>query len=172
MSKLELRKETRLETAPMQEISATLDFKLAETSPEGVADYIGLSLQNIGDRLDRIKDAETQIKLLKKELVAQQDIIKIGSAKWLSDSGIDKLQGIYVSSVSVSPSNYKNELKIHNEESIINQGYFKTVVDKTAVKNAILDGAKVDGAEIEVIYEENKIRVNSRKKVIDENKRD
>ena len=172
MSKIELRKETRLETAPMHEIEATLDFKLAETSPEGVADYIGLTLQNIDDRLARIKEAEAQIKSLKSELVAQQETIKVGSAKWLAESGIDKLQGIYVSSISISSSKPKNELKVINEESLINQGYFKTVLDKTAVKNAILDGVEIEGAEIEIIYEEDKIRVNSRKKATNEDKRD
>ena len=165
MSKLELRKETRLETAPLHEISAVLDFKLNETSPEGVADYIGLTLQNIDDRLERIKDAELQLKSLKLELTSQIENIKIGSANWLSESGIDKLSGLYVSSVSILKSKPKEEVKVLNEESLINQGYFKTVLDKTAVKNAILDGATIEGAEIEIIYMEDKIRVNERRKI-------
>lgn len=166
MSKIEVRKETRLETAPLHEISATLDYKLKETSPEGVADYIGLSIQNIDDRLLRIKEAESQIKALKSELTSQIEVIKIGSAKWLNECGIDKLQGIYVSSVSVSSSKPKETLKVVNEESLINQGYFKTSLDSTAVKNAIKDGASVDGATIEVLHCEDKIRVNTRKKDI------
>ena len=79
---------------------------------------------------------------------------------------------ISVSSISISSSKPKNELKVINEESLINQGYFKTVLDKTAVKNAILDGVEIEGAEITIIYEEDKIRVNSRKKATNEDKRD
>jgi len=162
--KIELRKETRLETAPLQEVGAILDYKLSETSPEGVADYIGLSLQNIDDRLTRIKEAEAQIKSLKAELASQMESIKIGSAKWLKEAGIDKLQGMYVSSVSVSKSKPKEDVKIVNEESLINQGYFKTSVDKTAVKNAILSSVNVDGASIEVTHIEDKVRINKREK--------
>lgn len=162
--KIKQRKETRLETAPMQEISAILDYKLQETSPEGVADYIGLTLQNIDDRLQRAKEAELQIKALKAELTSQAETIKIGSAKWLAESGIDKLQGVYVSSVSISSSDPKETLKVLNEESLINQGYFKTSVDTTAVKNAIKDGVEVEGAVIEVEHREDSLRVNKRKK--------
>lgn len=164
MSKIEKRIETRLETAPIHEVGAVLDMKLGETSPEGVADYIGLSVQNLDDRLLRIKEAEAQIKSLKSELTSQIETIKIGSAKWLEESGIDKLQGMYVSSVSVSKSKPKEDVKIINEESLINQGYFKTSVDKTAVKNAIINGVDVDGATIEVTHIENKVRINKRKK--------
>lgn len=163
MSKLELRKETRLESAPLQEVGAILDHKLEATNAEGVADYIGLSLQNIDDRIARIKEAEAQIKALKAELTSQSETIKIGSAKWLSESGIDKLNGMYVSSVSVSKAKPKEDLKVINEESLINQGFFKTVVDKTAAKQAILDGTEVDGAVIEVTHIEDKVRINMRK---------
>lgn len=163
MSKLELRKETRLESSPLHEVGAVLDFKLESTNSEGVADYIGLSIQNITDRLTRIKEAETQIKSLKSELTEQIDIIKLGSAKWLKECGIDKLNGMYVSSVSVSKAKPKEDLKVINEESLINQGFFKTVVDKTAAKQAILDGTEVDGAVIEVTHIEDKVRINMRK---------
>jgi len=165
MSKLEIRKETRLETAPLHEVGAALDFKLESTSSEVVADYIGLSLQNLDDRLLRIKEAETQIKILKSELIHQQEIIKIGSAKWITECGIDKLNGLYVSSVSINKSKPKDELKVINEDSLIAQGFFKTVVDKTAAKQAIKDGLDVDGAEIEITHSEDTIRVNKRKQV-------
>jgi len=164
--KIEQRKETRLETAPLQEISVTLDYKLQETSPERTADYIALTVQNLDDRLERIKEAETQIKSLKSDIVSQIETIKIGSSKWLSESGIDKLQGLYVSSVSVSSSKPKEDLVVHNEESLINQGYFKTTLDVTAVKNAIKDGVIVDGAEIEVTHKEDSLRINKRTKKV------
>jgi len=171
MSKIEQRRETRLETAPIHEVGAILDFKLGETSPEGVADYIGLSLQNLDDRLMRIKEAEANIKSLKAELTSQAETIKIGSAKWLAESGIDKLQGMAVSSVSISKSKPKEELIVTNEESLINQGFFKTTLDKTAVKNAIMNDIVVEGACVEITHTEDKIRVNRRKN-LHENKRD
>jgi len=166
MRKLDLKKETRLESAPFQEVEAILDHKLEDVGAEGVADYIGISLQNLGDRLERIKEAEAHLKSLKSELNEQVDTIKVGSAKWLQDAGIDKLSGLYVSSISVSKSKPKEDLKIINEDELINQGYFKTTVDKTAVKRAILDDVKVDGASIEITHVEDKVRVNMRKKEI------
>lgn len=164
MSKIETRKETRLETAPIHEIGAVLDFKLQSASPEIVADYIALSIQNLDDKLTRIKEAESQMKSLKSEIALQIETIKNGSAKWLHECGINKLQGIYVSSISISSTKPKETLKVINEDSLINQGYFKTTVDLTAVKNAIKDGVNVEGAEIEVIHCEDSLRVNQRKK--------
>ena len=165
--KIELARETRLEIAPIQEVKAILDARLETTSPESVADYIALSVQNLDDRLTKIKDAENQIKALKVEIVNQISTIKHGSAEWLSSAGIDKLNGLYISSISISAPKPKEELKIVNEDALINAGYFKTTLDKTAVKNAIKDGVEIEGATIEITHEPEGLRINKRTKKLE-----
>ena len=164
MSKLMKRYETKLETANASEIVAILDMKLNATSPERVADYISFGLDNLKSVEERIDDAIANLKQVKEDAKSQADIIKIGVAKWLNESGVEKLLGDIVSSVKVKQPPLKIELKVTNEEALINAGYFKTVLDKTAVKKAIQNGVDVEGANIETTHLEDSITVYRRKK--------
>lgn len=155
--------QTKLETAPVHEIGAILDIKVGQVGANGTADYIGLAIENIDTSIARIDDAIKELQSIKKDMKSQQETIKIGASKWLSDNGIEKLQGDRISSVSVSSKKENIELIVTNEEACINAGHFKTVIDKTSLKNALLDGANIDGAELEVTYSEDTLRVNKRK---------
>ena len=155
--------ETRLEYSNIENINVILDAKLEATSPQRVVDYISLSLDNINSNIERMKEAKKELDSLIKAQGTQKEIIKNGCAGWLSDAGVKKLDGDIVSSVSIYSPKPKETLKVINEESLINQGYFKTVVDKTAVKNAILDGVTVDGAEIEILHDSDTLKVNKRR---------
>jgi len=156
--------KTRLEDAESAEnIIAILDAKLEVTSPQGVADYMALSIDNLDSSIERMKDAKKELDFLIKMHEKQKEIVKVGSAIWLTNAGIDKLDGDIVSSVSIYSPKPKETLKITNQEALINQGYFKTIVDKTAAKNAIKDGVKVDGAEIEVVHDSDTLKVNKRR---------
>lgn len=163
MAKIQNRYETKLETADSTNIIAILDAKLEATSPNGVVDYVSFAVDNIDAQVHRMKSAIAELQGLCKLAEAQKDLIKVGSALWLEQSGIDKLNGDIVSSMSIYTPKAKDILIIHNEEALINQGYFKTVVDKTAVKQAILNGVDVDGAEIEVVHECDTLKINKRR---------
>lgn len=158
-----IQKSTRLETATIEEVEAILDHKLDEVGAHGVADYSALSIDNINNRIDEIKRAESDLKALKSALGEQVSIIKIGVSSWLSETGIDKLQGNIVSSISINKSKPTETLIIDNEDAVINQGHFKTIIDKTLVRNLILNGIDVEGAQIEIIHNEDSLRINRRK---------
>jgi len=162
MSKIMNSYETKLQTADVSEISAILDAKLEATSPNGVADYVGLAIDNIKVQIERIKQAEKELKAIRAQAEQQLDLVGEGVAEWLADAGIDKLNGDYVSSISISSRKEKEELSIINEESLINRGYFKTVLDKTAVKNAVKNGIITDDASISITHLPDTTRVNKR----------
>ena len=65
--------------------------------------------------------------------------------------------------ITVTEKATSKELIISDEESLINSGYFIMTIDKTAVKNALIDGIKLDGARLEITHNEDSIRVNKRK---------
>ena len=158
-----IQKSTRLETATIEEVEAILDHKLQEVGAHGVADYSALAIDSLNNRIDEIKRAENDLKALKSALGEQVATIKVGVSSWLSETGLDKLQGNIVSSISINKSKPTETLIIDDEETVINQGHFKTVIDKTLVKNLILNGIEVEGAHIEVTHNEDSLRINRRK---------
>jgi hypothetical protein len=152
--KLAKKYTTRLEATEAKDIVAVLEAKLEATSPERVVDYVALAVDNLEAQIARMKEAEEELKYLKADAQLQIDTIKTGTALWLTESGVDKLDGDIVSSMKITQPKAKEELVITTDsDSLINQGYFKTSLDKTAIKNAILDGVEVDGASIEVTHQ-------------------
>ena len=156
--------QTRLETSSIDEVQAVLDRKVGEVGANGTADYVYRAISNIDDGVKRIDEAIEELQEIKKDMKSQQEVIKIGTAKWLSSNGIDKIQGDIVSSLTVSQKETTKELIILNEESLINAGYFKIELDKTAIKNALLDGVKLEGAKLEITHNEDVIKINKRRK--------
>lgn len=165
MSKLTKKYLTRLETTERDSIVAVLDAKLEATSSERVVDYVSLAVDNLEAKINRIKDAENELKELKAEAQQQIDIIKSGASQWLTESGVEKLDGDITSSMKVTQPKAKEELVITTDtDSLINQGFFKTAVDKTAIKNAILSGTDVDGASIEITHQEPSLTIYKKRK--------
>ena len=163
--KIELSYTTKLEQiTDSSDVLAILDHKLDATSPAQTVDYMALALDHIKAKQDDISEAIAKLQALKKDEVSRAEFIKEECAKWLEGTGLDKLDGLIVSSVTVNESKPKENLVIENEEVLINQGYFKTVLDKTAVKQALQDGKNLEGATLEVTHVANKIRVNKKKK--------
>ena len=155
--------QTKLETASVDEIQAILDRKVEAVGANQTADYIGRAVENIESSVDRIDDAIKELQAIKKDMQSQSEVIKIGAARWLSECGIDKLQGDRISSISVSDKKESIKLIVEDEDAVVNAGYFKTVIDSVALKNALLSGANIDGANLEITYNEPSLRVNKRK---------
>ena len=162
--KIELSYTTKLEqVTASSDILAILDHKLDATSPAQTVDYMALALDHITNKQDDISSAIAKLQELKKAEASRAEFIKEECAKWLEGTGLDKLDGLIVSSVTVNEAKPKENLIIEDEETLINQGYFKTVLDKTAVKQALQNGDDIEGASLEVVHVANKIRVNKRR---------
>lgn len=159
---------TQLENATREDISPLLYAKVDQLNPHGVVDYVGFVLESLEDRVKRIDETIKELQDAKKAINAQSDIIKIGVSEWLTENGIEKLNGDRISSISVFNKKESYELVIIDEELVINAGYFKMVVDKTATKQALLNGLEVNGAKLELTYNEPSIRLN-KKRAKDEN---
>jgi len=148
----------------IEDITPILDRKLETKGANAVADYVTLSIDNLEDAKARLAELEKEIKQRKSDIDNQIELIKIGSAAWLEDAGIDKLNGDITSSISVSKRKDNDELFITDEDALINAGYFKMVLDKTSVKNDLLDGKVLEGAHIITTIMQNSLRINKRKK--------
>ena len=144
-------------------VIAILDAKIEATSPAQTVDYMGLALDNVSRKVAEAKQAIKAIQEIIKHEEARAEHIKEQCAEWLEGTGLDKLDGMIVSSVTINETKPKQELMITSEEALINGGYFKTVVDKTAVKQALQNGEEVEGATLEVTHVANKIKINKKR---------
>lgn len=164
MANIEKSYTTKLEAvSDRDDVQAILNSKLDATSPAQTVDYMALALDNIDNKVIDAKNAIKAIQEVIKHEEARKEHIKEQCAEWLEDTGLDKLEGMIVSSVTINKTAAKENLIVMDEDALINQGYFKTVLDKTAVKKALQDGKEVEGAKLEVIHVANKIKVNKKR---------
>ncbi|MFT7004980.1 MAG: hypothetical protein ACJAWW_002346 [Sulfurimonas sp.] len=135
------------------------------------ADYIGLSIKEIDNKLSYIADDIKELQTLKKNLTSAKSTALEATASVLAEYGIDRLDGTSISSITITPkkTKLKETFKIIDEEALIKLGFYSVVVDEQAVKDAILT---VEGmneidkfVEVGVTKEEvpARIKVNSRR---------
>jgi len=135
------------------------------------ADYIGLSIKELDNKIAYISDDIKELQALKKNLTQAKTIALEATAEVLAEYGIDRLDGTAISSITISPkkTKTKNTLNIINSEELIKLGYFRVVVDEQSVKEAMttIEGMnEIDKfVEVGVVKEEvpAKIKVNFRR---------
>jgi len=135
------------------------------------ADYIGLSIKELDNKISYISDDIKELQTLKKNLTLAKTTALEATAEVLAEYGIDRLDGTAISSITITPSKTKTKdtLNIINSEELIKLGYFRVVVDEQSVKEAMctLEGMnEIDKfVEVGVAKEEipAKIKVNFRR---------
>jgi len=135
------------------------------------ADYIGLSIKELDNKISYISDDIKELQALKKNLTLAKTTAQEATAEVLAEYGIDRLDGTAISSITITPAKNKTKdtLNIINSEELIKLGYFRVVVDEASVKEAMstLEGMnEIDKfVEVGVAKEEvpAKIKVNFRR---------
>ena len=135
------------------------------------ADYIGLSIQEIQNKIDYLSADIKEMTALKKSLTLAKSTALEVTAEVLSEYGIDRLDGTAISSITITPSKtkIKDTLNIINSEELIKLGYFRVVVDETSIKEAMstLEGMNEVDKFVEVgVAKENipaRIKVNAKR---------
>ena len=103
------------------------------------ADYIGLSLNEIKNKIDCLTSDISDLQALKKKLTTALEIAKVQVADIFIANGIDRMDGNIISSLTLTnaTSKTKDEIIIKNEEALINLGYVKFSVDIEALEKAL-----------------------------------
>lgn len=135
------------------------------------ADYIGLSFQELQNKIDYLSSDIKELQALKRTLTESKTLAQEVTAAILLDYGIDRLDGTSISSITIQPqkTKLKETFKVINEEELIKLGFYTVIVDEQAVKDAMsnLESMEIVDPfiEIGVISEEipAKIKVNSRR---------
>ena len=135
------------------------------------ADYIGLSIKELDNKISYISDDIKELQTLKKNLSNAKATALEATAEVLSEYGIDRLDGTAISSITITPpkTKLKETFKITDADALIKLGFYSVVVDESAVKDAMstLEGMnEIDKfIEVGVVKEEvpAKIKVNFRR---------
>lgn len=103
------------------------------------ADYIGLSLNEIKNKIDTLSSDISELQTLKKRLSTALEIAKVQVAEIFLENGIDRMDGNIISSLTLTnaTTKTKDEIIIKNEDALINLGYVKFSVDLEAVEKAL-----------------------------------
>ncbi len=100
---------------------------------------------------------------MKQDAISQKELVKEQTATWLSNSGVDRLDGLIVSSITSYTPAPTVEVTIFDDDAVLREGYIKHSVDKTRLKRDLLDGVAVDGAELNTTHKLHSVKVNKRK---------
>lgn len=135
------------------------------------ADYIGLSILSIDDKVSSLDEEIKELQELKKQLkLAKETALKLG-AEIFSEYGITKIEGAAVSSITVTPQKVKEikTLDIQNEAELMRMGYVKELVDEEEVMKSLqtLEGKYellgLARLVIEEVPQEARIKINKRR---------
>jgi len=125
------------------------------------ADYIGMSLQELQNKMDYLGADIKEMQDLKKRLGEAKSIAQETIASVLAEYGIDRIDGTAISSITITPSKVKTKdtLTITDYHALIALGYTKVTVDEEAVKEAMstLEGMNEIDKYVEVNVTKEKV---------------
>jgi len=103
------------------------------------ADYIGMSLQELQNKIDYLASDIKEFQNLKQRLTQAKTIALETTASVLVEYGIDRIDGTAISSLTITPakSKTKDTLIITDAHALMALGYTKVMVDEEAVKDAM-----------------------------------
>jgi len=129
------------------------------------ADYVGLSLNELKNKIDFLADDIKELQAYKKKLSSALDIAKEVTAEVFVKNGIDRIDGNIISSITLSKPTIKTKdrLTIIDEQAVMRLGYVKFEPDTEAILKAM---ATVDGkAELSKFVEISTETINTPAKV-------
>ena len=113
------------------------------------ADYLGLSIKEIDNKIFYIADDIKELQALKKNLTTAKLTALEATAEVLAEYGIDRLDGTAISSITITPpkTKLKETFKITDAQALIKLGFYSVVVDESAVKDAMLTVEGMDSID-------------------------
>lgn len=108
------------------------------------ADYVGLSLSELANKIDTLSEDIKELQHLKKRLSTALDISKEVTADILLQNGIDRIEGTIISSITITKESTKERVSIQilNKEELLKRGFVKYELDTDALQAALLQDKK------------------------------
>lgn len=99
------------------------------------ADYIGFSILSFDEKVQSLDEQIKELQAVKKRLKEAKEIALTVGAEVLTQYGIDKLEGMGISSITITTAkdNVATELVVTDEEALMELGYYLKVLDTNRV---------------------------------------
>ena len=103
------------------------------------ADYIGLSLNELKNKIDFLSTDIKELQQYKKKLSSALDIAKEVTAEVFVKNGVDRIDGNIISSITLSKPTTKttDSLDILDSKTVMAMGYVKFEIDTEAIVKAM-----------------------------------
>lgn len=135
------------------------------------ADYIGLSFEEIDEKIEYLASEIKEIQTMKKSLESAKGTALEAVASVLEEYGVHKIEGVMISSLTITPSKtkIKNTLTILDANALISLGYVNVTIDEKSIMEAMctIEGMEEVDQYVEInVMEENipaHIKVNTKR---------
>ena len=103
------------------------------------ADYVGLSLNELKNKIDFLSNDIKELQAYKKRLSSALDIAKEVTAEVFIKNGVDRIDGNIISSITLSKPSTKTKdtITIIDEKAVMGLGYVKFEPDTEAILKAM-----------------------------------
>ena len=161
-----IKKETSLEIQS-QDTKETLNWKLEQLTnnnlpvEQGMADYIYFGVSNIDAKIKQLKAYKDEILKEVKNLEAYKSTVSEEIAEWIREQGIDKLNGLECSSITINKGSEEIEEAVETVKFVLDVS--EREMQDYLVANSYAHWEKVTTTKV-TLATKDKIRINSKRK--------
>lgn len=161
-----IKKETSLEIQS-QDTKETLNWKVEQLTnnnlpvEQGMADYIYFGVSNIDAKIKQLKAYKDEILKEVKNLETYKSTVSEEIAEWIQEQGIDKLNGLECSSITINKGSGETEETIETVKFVLDVDNDR--MEKYLVENSLAHYEKVTTTKV-TLATKDKIRINSKRK--------
>ncbi|WP_421716910.1 hypothetical protein [Arcobacter arenosus] len=114
------------------------------------ADYVGLSLNELKNKIDYLSTNIKELQALKQKLNESLEIAKVLTADVLIKNGVDRVDGNIISSLTLTKESttIKKKITIKDENAVMGLGFVKFSVDEEAISKALEEESSKDLKEL------------------------
>ena len=108
------------------------------------ADYVGLSLNELKNKIDYLSSNIKELQALKKRLTESLEIAKVLTAEVLIKNGVDRIDGSILSSLTLTQESTttKNKITVLKPNEVMGLGYVKFSVDDEAIAKIVEENSE------------------------------
>ncbi|RXK03336.1 siphovirus Gp157 family protein [Halarcobacter bivalviorum] len=139
------------------------------------ADYVGLSLNELKNKIDYLSSNIKELQALKKKLSESLELAKVLTAQVLVSNGVNRVDGNIISSLTLTKESttIKKKITITDENAVMGLGFVKFSVDEEAIEKALEEESSKDLKELNKYIKiedikaitEAKVKVNTKRAV-------